>query len=500
MASGQSSPASESAPNRPLSWMARHWDLLALLLLVLASFPVECLSPRMLFLSPGPNLVDDSWLLDTSFKASRDLWFGRDVVFTYGPLFQWLSSAPARWMGLSMGSIFATRTNLPLWCTFLFGYLTLNLLLPEQPAWKRFVLLLLLCVFWAPWEGRTALSILLYAAFVRGWYALRQRTLRPALLGCGAAILCAVAFLYSADTGSYGIAAFLLSLAGVAWEGRREERALWPYASALPAFAMASLILAMVINAIMARPLDFRFWRNSLAILSSYRWIEPTSMTRLGKIHLLVALVMAGVVFLVRGTTAHGRPLSITARSGFLFSAFAFAFIVMQSGLVNGNNCECGTSPAVRRCGCGCSGTTGVNKKCSLESSACGGTIPERRALPCTSSRSASRPTAIRFAPAARWWTSAIRRGRPRAPISFVCASPCVTALGGSCVSRHFSCSRSSGLMEVTIGSHLLLNPMCLRKCGSILGTMLSCRNISTKTKTLGASDRDRRSSICVCW
>jgi hypothetical protein len=334
MASGQSSPASESAPNRPLSWMARHWDLLALLLLVLASFPVECLSPRMLFLSPGPNLVDDSWLLDTSFKASRDLWFGRDVVFTYGPLFQWLSSAPARWMGLSMGSIFATRTTLPLWCTFLFGYLTLNLLLPEQPAWKRFVLLLLLCVFWAPWEGRTALSILLFAAFVRGWYALRQRTLRPALLGCGAAILCAVAFLYSADTGSYGIAALLLSLAGVAWEGRREERALWPYASALPAFAMASLILAMVINAIMARPLDFRFWRNSLAILSSYRWIEPTSMTRLGKIHLLVALVMAGVVFLVRGTTAHGRPLSITARSGFLFSAFAFAFIVMQSGLV----------------------------------------------------------------------------------------------------------------------------------------------------------------------
>ena len=43
------------------------------------------------------NLIDDSWLLDTSFKASRGLWFGRDVAFTYGPLFQWLSSAPARW-------------------------------------------------------------------------------------------------------------------------------------------------------------------------------------------------------------------------------------------------------------------------------------------------------------------------------------------------------------------------------------------------------------------
>src|SRR5208283_3891481 len=161
-----------------------------------------------------------------------------------------------RWIGLSMGTAFATRSTLPLWCTFVFAYLTLNLLLPEQPAWKRFVLLLLLCVFWVPWEGRAALSILLFALFLRGWYALRQQALKPVLLGCGAAFLCAVAFLYSADTGAYATAALLFSLAGVTWESRREARALRSYAFALLAFAVASLLLVMVIHAIMARPLD----------------------------------------------------------------------------------------------------------------------------------------------------------------------------------------------------------------------------------------------------
>jgi|SRR5271166_335 len=335
MASGPSSPAQQSVSQRRRPWLVRHWDLLAFLLLVLASVPVEWFSPRMLILSgTGTNLVDDSWLLDTSFKASRGLWFGRDVTFTYGPVFQWLSSAPARWVGLSMGTIYASRTTLPLWCTFLFGYLTLTLLLPEQPAWKRFLLLLLLCVFWAPWEGRTAFAVLLFAVFVRGWYAARQQTLKPIVLGCGAAFLCAIALLYSADTGAYAIAALLLSLAGVAWESRRESRAMLSYVSALLAFAVTALVLVIAINAIMARPLDFHFWQNSLAILSGYRWIEPASMSKVGKVRLLTVPLVAGIVFLSRGVTARSCPIGVTARSGFLLSAFAFALFTLQSGLV----------------------------------------------------------------------------------------------------------------------------------------------------------------------
>ena len=334
LASKPSSPPPQSASSRPHSWLARDWDLLALVLLVLASFPVEWLSRRMLFLNGAPNLIDDSWILDTSFKASRGLWFGRDVAFTYGPLFQWLSSAPARSMGLSMGAIYPTYFTLTLWCTFLFGYLTIRLLLPEQPVWKRCLLLLLLSIFWVPWEGRIAFATFLFALFLKGWYELRRQSLNPVLLGCGAALLCTAAFLYSADTGAYAMAGLLLSLAGVAWESRRESGALRSYASGLLAFAGFSLLLVIAVNAVMAKPFDFRFWQNSLAILAGYRWIEPMSMSKAGKIRLFVAFLTALVVFLMRGASGRNPALGITARSGFLLSAFAFAFITMQSGLV----------------------------------------------------------------------------------------------------------------------------------------------------------------------
>jgi hypothetical protein len=331
---GQNS-AAQTASQRQFSWLRRRWDVLAVVLLVLASIPVQWLLPGTLFLSPPAiNLIDDSWHLDTSFKASRGSWFGRDVVFTYGPLFQWLASAPVRWRSISMGAIYATCTLLPLWCIFLAGYLTVVLLLPEQPAWKRFVLLMLLCVFWLPWEARTPFAVFFLAVFLRGWYALRQQTIRPVLLGTGAALLCALAFLYSADAGAYAVMALLFSLTAVEWEGRRESRLLRSCVSALPAFAALSLVLVIAINTFAATAFDFRFWRDSLAILAGYRWIEPASMTKLGKLYLVVATLMGGVVFLVRGITAGNRELSITARSSFLLSAFLFALFAMQGGLV----------------------------------------------------------------------------------------------------------------------------------------------------------------------
>jgi hypothetical protein len=333
MQAGSSAP--QPAAKTWLSRLQSRWDVLAVVLLVLASLPVQWLLPGTLFLSPaGINLIDDSWHLDTSFKASRGVWFGRDVVFTYGPIFQWLASAPVRWSSFSMGAIYGTCTLLPLWCTFLAGYITVVLLLPEQPAWKRFVVVLLLSVFWLPWEGRTPFAIFFCAMFLRGWYALQQQKLRPMLLGSGAAIVCATAFLYSADTGAYAVAALALTLAAVAWEGRRESRLLRSCVSALLTFAIFSLVLVIAINAFMAKPFDFRFWKNSLAILASYRWIEPASMSKLGKIHLLVATLVGGAVFLVRWITARHRPLSITARRSFLLSAFVFALFTMESGLV----------------------------------------------------------------------------------------------------------------------------------------------------------------------
>ena len=86
----------------------RHWDFLAVLLLMAASLPVTWLSPHTLIVVPRAGTFDDHWVLDTPFKTARGLWFGRDVAFPYGPLFQWLFSAPARAMDMSMAAIYTT--------------------------------------------------------------------------------------------------------------------------------------------------------------------------------------------------------------------------------------------------------------------------------------------------------------------------------------------------------------------------------------------------------
>ena len=329
--------AAPTATQRPTR-LQRHWDFLAVLLLMVASLPVTWISPQARIIVPHAGLFDDHWVLDTPFKTSRGVWFGRDVAFPYGPIFQWLTSAPSRWKGLSMAVIYTSYRTPLLWCTFLAGFLTLRLLLPEQPPWKRFLLLLLLCFFWAPWDGRTAFDILLFALFLRGWYAVRQQRVNPALLGCGAALLIDTAFLYSADTGVYGIAALLISLAGVAWEGRRDAQPFRSYAVALLAFTGLSVVLIFAINAVMAGLLDFRFWRTSLALVSNHRWNEPAAMSSAAAIRLFVTWIAGGFIFLMRHFVPGDRDASVTARSGFLLSAFVFAFAAMQTGLVRSDS------------------------------------------------------------------------------------------------------------------------------------------------------------------
>jgi hypothetical protein len=325
-------PVPLATAKRSRTRFAQNWDFLAVVLLMGASLPLAWISPVALVLILNPGTFDDHWVIDAVFKASRGIFFGRDVAFLYGPLAHWLFSVP-RWAGLSLGSIHTSYNTLLLWCSFFFGYATLRLLLPEQPAWKRFLLLLLLAVFWAPWDGRTAFYIFLLAFFVRGWYALQQERVKPIVLGFGAALLCAIAFLYSADTGTYGVAAWLIALCGVAWEGRREPKARL-YALAMAAFVVSSVVLVFLFNVAMASVFDFGFWRRSLALVAVHRWNEPASMSEAGAIHLLLPLVAGGAVFLLRWAVAADRTAVITARAGFLLSAFAFSVLAMQSGLV----------------------------------------------------------------------------------------------------------------------------------------------------------------------
>ncbi|MDR3749239.1 MAG: hypothetical protein P4M04_14025 [Acidobacteriota bacterium] len=316
-----------------------NWDAIAVLLLLLATLPPEIFSSRTLVLVSHPNLLDDSDILDTSFKASRAVVFGSDVAYTYGPLFQWLSSAPSRWLGLSMGSIYATWYLLPMWGTFVLGWLTVRFLLSEQPPWKRFLLFLLLAIFWSPYDLRISLAVFLFAAFLRGWDAVEQRSLDPYVLGCGAAMLCAVAFLYSADSGVYALVALLMSLVAAIWDSERNSSDGYPLAVGLLTFLAAFTVLVLVIKVVLCDPPNFHFWTNSLAIVSAYRWIEPAMMTTASKVCLLAALIVGAAIFLLRYAIHElGNGDSLAARPGFLVGAFFFAGFTLQAGLVRSDS------------------------------------------------------------------------------------------------------------------------------------------------------------------
>ncbi len=314
--------------------LTSHWDIFAVLLLILASLPLAWLSPQTLVVIQHPGTFDDHWVLDAVYKVTHGIYFAKDVVFLYGPLAHWLMAAPPRLSGLSLGSIYTSYRTLLLWCAILFSYGALRLLLPEQPAWKRALPLLVLCVFWTSWDGRTALAILLFAAFLRGWYAVREGRLKPIPFACGSAASIAFAFYYSADTGVYGIAAWLLALGGVAFEHRREIHKLRLAAIGVAAFAGSAVVLVFLINIFNGGLLDFHFWRTSLALVSVHRWNEPAAMSEAGAIHLLAPLSVAAGLFLLRLFVPTDRSVVIAARSGFLLSAFAFAVLSMQSGLV----------------------------------------------------------------------------------------------------------------------------------------------------------------------
>ncbi len=316
-------------------WLVANWDGLGVLLLMVCTFPPTLLSPHSPVIVVTSEPTDYSWKLDTCFKAAQGVWLGRDVIFTFGPLYQWLSSTPARWLGTSMGTASATWNLLPLWCTFLAMYLALRLLMAEQPPWRRFLLLLLLAA-WAPMGAadlRIFLGVLIFSLLLIGSYAVAEGRLRPWLAGLSAAIFSVLGFLYSADTGAYALMAWLACLAGVLWEYRFQPQVRGRYAKALLVFVFAGFALMVAANSVLARPLDFRFWKNALLIIRTQRWTLPMALTSGGTAIVLGAVLAATAVFLV----AARHPASdgnLTRRAGFLAGSYLFCLLVLQRALV----------------------------------------------------------------------------------------------------------------------------------------------------------------------
>ena len=184
-----------------VSFASQTSEWLVLLILLGASTPPILLRRSSLTMVPSFNLLDGSWILDTSYKAAGGIWFGRDVAFTYGPLFQWLSSAPSRWIGISAGSILATWYTLPFCVIIIATFLSARLLLPAAPGWRRAILVLLAVVFWSPSDVRVSFCLLAFAIFLRLCDAVVAGKTPVLVCALTAAAICNMAFLLSADSG-----------------------------------------------------------------------------------------------------------------------------------------------------------------------------------------------------------------------------------------------------------------------------------------------------------
>jgi hypothetical protein len=315
------------------SFAARSTEWLLLALLLAVSIPPVLVRDRALTSVPTLNLIDGSWLLDTSYKASTGLWFGRDVAFTYGPLYQWLSSSPSRWIGLSIGSVFATWYTLPFLTIILATFASARLLMPDAAPWRRALFMLLAVVFWSPPDVRISVVLLAFTIFLR--LTQKAAALNGAILlpGIASAAICVTTFLLSADTGLYTVAALLLCVLGTLIAQRRAVR----LAKFLALTIACGAGFVVLVNACMFSPLNFQFWKSSLIIASAYRWFEPFAMTKADKRLLLETLALGVVVFGVAWWFRKSRG-TWTRRPAFLIAGFGLGFLALQTSLVRSDN------------------------------------------------------------------------------------------------------------------------------------------------------------------
>src|SRR5579859_7391312 len=166
--------------------------------------------------------LDESWVFDTFAKARQGIWLGKDVLLTYGPLFQ-LCFVPVFWLNdLSLGEHYKLWHFVPIWTTILLVYGSARFLLPQVEPWKRALYILLLVIFWAQFEIKSCAALFVFTAFLWAQERAPAGNRRMPLYALLSALLMTAAFLLSADTGFYAVAAFFLT--GICYGGYRLPR------------------------------------------------------------------------------------------------------------------------------------------------------------------------------------------------------------------------------------------------------------------------------------
>ena len=279
---------------------------------------------------PVLYLLDDSWHIDIAYRYSRNNWLGRDVIFTFGPLYELMIGLPSRVMRQSdIGFIYRTWSVIPIAVSILLVCGIGALLLGSEPVWKRLLFFSVLIYFWCPFDVRPVLVVFVFAVFVRATASLQDRTALP--WAAVASSLIIGTFLLSADAGLYSLAALgiVVFLAFCFQRQRRRELVRFGLVTAT---LLAALVF--VVNAIAGKVLEFRLWRGGLEEVSNFRW--AMSMGLQSEMSFLIAVIFSATVLVLASGWLFRRvdASAITRSPGFLSSGFCIAILCLQSCLV----------------------------------------------------------------------------------------------------------------------------------------------------------------------
>ena len=309
-------------------------DLLVVLALIASTVGVCSVDSQAPIRLGSINFLDDSWASDMAFKARQHVWLGREAVFSYGPLYQWLWKWMLPLKPFSLGVVYKSLHLFPYCFSLLLIYLTGVLLLRGQPAWKRLLYVLALGVFASPGDGKSAVPVCALSIFLLLVQGLQDGWMQTAWRAGAACSVVTFAFLFSADSGMYSLATLaIVTLAAVSCGLPDLPKLRRVLRFALLAVGLLGLSM-FVLNTVLARPLDFRFWIGSYEMVSNFRWLLPSPMPGGATLAFLATIALCWLIFL--GAWFRRQPNSgkLTQEPVFLLAGFGVSFLCLQTAVV----------------------------------------------------------------------------------------------------------------------------------------------------------------------
>lgn len=293
------------------------------------------------FIRKGPfvltrfDLLDVSWGIDLAFKSHRGVWLGRDVVFTYGPLFQWMLGFPSAWPhGWSMGAYFKNSRWLMYSYIIAATWVVAVLLLRGQPAWKRAFYVFGLVVFWMYWDVRLLNYVLMFSLCV---YACDRATRPHTALAHSAMWLSPVlisSFLISADTGTYSLAAFVIVSLCFLYCYRSQPECARRIARWAMWVGVGLMLCGLLMGVLVTGSVSLEFWRADLATLGAYRWAMSSRMPEPVRQRFLLIGMVTLTIFVLGWIWRDARSRSLARHPAYLLSGMFFSLLVLESSVV----------------------------------------------------------------------------------------------------------------------------------------------------------------------